>query len=549
MDSAAPPSKIVSRDELIARREAARAEGRSLVQCHGCFDIVHPGHVRHLQHARSLGDMLLVSITADAEVGKGDGRPLFSEQLRAENLAALDCVDLVYVNHEKTAKDLLARVRPDVFVKGREYETNNDPRFAAERFAVEAGGGRVVFSSGDVVFSSTALVEHLFDRDPSSEHFADPKRTALRRVRQAHEVDAGAVRRLLDRGRAKRVVVFGETIVDTYLTCDRPEIAGESPVLSLRPVDRVSFDGGAAVIARHLARLGAAPSLVTALPRTPAADAFRERMESEGIAVHAIDTEPHPATAGGIAEKQRFLVGEQKVMKLDLTRPVTLDATNRERLLGLAEGATYNADAAVLADYGLGLLTPRILKDLCTQLRPEVPLITGDVSGRRSSLLSMVNADLLCPSETELRESLREYDASLNAVVWDLMRTTGAKAVFTTLAEEGLIAFERLPSADTDQAKWSSRVSGEPIPALNGAPRDVLGCGDALLAAATLALCAGATRTQAAYLGNLAASVHAARFGNDPAERDALLRAAERIDQDTLTTRIVQSPTPARLAS
>jgi rfaE bifunctional protein nucleotidyltransferase chain/domain len=115
-----------------------------VVQCHGCFDIVHPGHIRHLQHAARQGDLLLVTITADACVNKGDGRPLFNEELRAENLAALDCVDLVFVNPDPTAEKLLDEVRPDIFIKGREYESNKDPRFAAEREAVERHGGRVV---------------------------------------------------------------------------------------------------------------------------------------------------------------------------------------------------------------------------------------------------------------------------------------------------------------------------------------------------------------------------------------------------------------------
>jgi cytidyltransferase-like protein len=86
-------TKVLSRDELCARREEARRLGRTVVQCHGCFDIVHPGHVRHLRHAAEQGDLLLVTITADAVMKKGEGRPLFPQELRAENLAALDCVD------------------------------------------------------------------------------------------------------------------------------------------------------------------------------------------------------------------------------------------------------------------------------------------------------------------------------------------------------------------------------------------------------------------------------------------------------------------------
>ena len=142
--------------EAAVRR--ARAEGQVIVMCHGCFDIVHPGHIRHLQFAASLGDRLVVTITADAAMGKGRGRPLIPEQYRAETLAALRCVDFVAIDPNPTAVENLQLLRPDVYVKGHEYENSRDRRFLAERKVVEACGGRVVLSPGDVIFSSTKLI-------------------------------------------------------------------------------------------------------------------------------------------------------------------------------------------------------------------------------------------------------------------------------------------------------------------------------------------------------------------------------------------------------
>jgi len=154
-----PGQKILSLEALVTLRHRLRIEGRSLVVCHGCFDIVHPGHIRHLRQARTMGDVLLVSLTGDAHINKGAGRPLIPQEHRAENLAALDIVDLVYVDPNPTALSMLEAVEPDVYIKGREYENNADPRFRAERETVEKAGGRVVFSSGDVVFSSSALID------------------------------------------------------------------------------------------------------------------------------------------------------------------------------------------------------------------------------------------------------------------------------------------------------------------------------------------------------------------------------------------------------
>ena len=140
-----PNRKTCTLESLLSLRQAARAAGRTVVHCHGCFDIVHPGHIQHLQFARSLGDVLVVSVSGDSHVNKGVHRPLIPDDLRASSVAALECVDWVYVDQDPTAVALLEALRPDVYVKGREYEKNLDPRFLAEREAVTRHGGRVVF--------------------------------------------------------------------------------------------------------------------------------------------------------------------------------------------------------------------------------------------------------------------------------------------------------------------------------------------------------------------------------------------------------------------
>lgn len=498
--SGPPTPKILTRDRLALLREQARQQERVVVQCHGCFDIVHPGHIRHLQHAAKQGDLLLVSITADAVMNKGDGRPLFPQDLRAENLAALDCVDWVYVNPDPTAESLLELTRPDVYIKGREYEGNDDPRFRAERDTVERHGGRIIFSSGDVVFSSTALIAAMERRE-------NPFQARLRQLVESKGMTAPRLEGLVDAFSGRRVAVFGETIIDTYVICDRPDIAGEAPVISLRPLEQTSYDGGAAIIARHLAALGARPTLVTALPTSTQASALCERLQSEGVDVRWIDSD------GPMLEKQRFLVGSQKVMKLDLVRPIVCDAASRNDMRGLAAELAEECEGAILADFGHGLLSPRTLAELQETLRPKVRVMAGDVSGRRSGLMAMHRMDLLCPTEAELRDAVHDYSDSLNAVVWKLMTLTKAQNVLVTMGPDGLIAFDRLPGADKMRG-WDSRVRGEHVPAMTTHALDQLGCGDALLATATLALIAGGSVTDAGFLGSLAASHQAGRIGN-----------------------------------
>src|SRR5882672_8053419 len=119
-------AKVLSLDELENAAAALRKDGKRLVLCHGTFDLMHAGHIRHLQRARQEGDVLIVTLTGDAHVGKGPGRPVFREDLRAETLAALACVDFVAINHEPAAVNVITRLRPNVYAKGSDYRSVAD---------------------------------------------------------------------------------------------------------------------------------------------------------------------------------------------------------------------------------------------------------------------------------------------------------------------------------------------------------------------------------------------------------------------------------------
>jgi len=155
--------KILSVDDLAARlRRLREMSSPVVVHCHGCFDLMHIGHIKHLQAAKRLGDTLVVTVTPDEHVAKGPGRPVFSEGLRAEALAALACVDFVAVAREPTAVEAIRLLRPDYYVKGQEFEHRAPPpRLAAEMAALGEVGGAMRFTREAVVFSSSALLREL----------------------------------------------------------------------------------------------------------------------------------------------------------------------------------------------------------------------------------------------------------------------------------------------------------------------------------------------------------------------------------------------------
>ena len=134
--------KILDRHQLIRERKLLRTRGKSVVFTNGCFDLLHPGHVRYLSEARALGDALVVALNGDDSVRvlKGDGRPILNETERAEVVAALQAVDYVTVFNEETPREIIAELLPDVLVKGGDWPIDQ----IIGREEVEAAGGRVV---------------------------------------------------------------------------------------------------------------------------------------------------------------------------------------------------------------------------------------------------------------------------------------------------------------------------------------------------------------------------------------------------------------------
>lgn len=134
--------KVVSQESLINERERMRSAGRKVVFTNGCFDLLHPGHIRYLQQARALGDALIVALNSDASVRrlKGEGRPILKQDERAEVMAALAVVDFVTIFEEETPRELIAQVLPDILVKGGDWAIDT----IVGREEVEAAGGRTL---------------------------------------------------------------------------------------------------------------------------------------------------------------------------------------------------------------------------------------------------------------------------------------------------------------------------------------------------------------------------------------------------------------------
>lgn len=152
--------KVLLMDWAVSAAREARRDGAIIVLAHGCFDLLHIGHIQHLRAAKKLGNILIVSITSDQYVReqKGPGRPRFNADERAQALAELESVDYVVINDAPTAEPVILAIRPAVYAKGAEYRDYKTQAMTQEELAVKSVGGRIEFVTGEVVYSSTALL-------------------------------------------------------------------------------------------------------------------------------------------------------------------------------------------------------------------------------------------------------------------------------------------------------------------------------------------------------------------------------------------------------
>jgi rfaE bifunctional protein nucleotidyltransferase chain/domain len=155
--------KILRFEELIKEIQVLKAEKKKIIHCHGCFDLMHPGHIKYFQAARKMGDILVVTVTPDVYIDKGPGRPAFNQNLRAECIAALECVDYVVINKWPTAEETLKLLRPDIYVKGQEFESLEDKtgKLQKEYTTLNEIGAEIRFTN-EIVFSSTKLLNKYF---------------------------------------------------------------------------------------------------------------------------------------------------------------------------------------------------------------------------------------------------------------------------------------------------------------------------------------------------------------------------------------------------
>lgn len=496
-------SKIKSLKEIEEILEQERKNGLKIVQCHGVFDLLHPGHFRHFKIAKKQGDRLVVTVTPDRFVNKGPGRPVFTEALRVESLAALEDIDYVVLNDSPDAVSAIEKIRPSLYVKGNEYSKPSDDvtgKITEETKAVESIGG-AVFYTDDIVFSSSSLLNKYFDSiPPEVSHF-------LNQLKQSY--NCNDVIKIINSLSDLKVLVIGDAIIDEYQFTKPLGQSGKGLHMVARCREKEVFLGGSLIVANHVAQFAKEVTLITAVgKKCPYLNFIRQHLDPK-VKSQMVFLEESTT----LVKKRYVLKDGNSLTKLFETYSGQEDLLNLEqtrKIVNYLDQKSSSYDLILVCDFGNGFTNPKIVNSI-SDLENFVALNTQTNSGNRgfNVVTNYRTADYISLNEPELRLAAHDKTSSLDGIVNDICEIMDCQNFSVTQGIHGV--FCHSPEGTLQ------------IPAFATNSIDRIGAGDSYLALSSLCFAKGLPSILSGFIGSVAAAMSVQMIGNQEAIKKSSL--------------------------
>lgn len=490
-------NKTVSRETFRTKiKPELQAEGKTVALCHGVFDLIHPGHIIHLEQARQMADILVVSVTAAKYVRKGPGRPYFDDEMRMKVLSALECVDYVMLSEGYTVDDIVECVEPDLYIKGEEYARAADDitgKIEEERALVEKHGGKIGFTTGQV-FSSTKLI------NTAMSGLSDEVRQYMLDFKSRHTMSE--IREYADRISRLKVLVVGDVIVDKYTYCRVQGMMSKDMGYSARLSHSEEYLGGAAAIARHLSSFTSDVTLMSVIGNE---EEMRLRLFdelSDRIQLRLIRSDVVPTIV-----KHRYLTRNDKrdeYHKVFAINNIPENVRYEDEVYGefreKLKNGLENYDVVFLCDFGHGLINQEFIKIIQEKAKLLVLNCQTNSSNKGLNIITKyTRADIFSLDQQELKLAFPENAADEAVSLRKLSKHLGGNGWLTR----------------GSQGAWGigeGKIWDCPAFALQ--VKDTIGAGDSFFAVAGIFAAAGAPAEVGTVMGNIGGALGANIVGN-----------------------------------
>ncbi|MGE4554835.1 MAG: PfkB family carbohydrate kinase [Candidatus Paceibacterota bacterium] len=492
-------SKIKTPDELAKIVANFKKNGKKIVQCHGVFDLIHPGHLFHFEAAKKQGDILVVSITADKFVKKGPDFPIFSEAIRAKSLAALEVVDYVVIDYNCNAVEIIKKIKPDIYFKGQEYELAlKDPKrnLYKEAMAVKSVGGEIKFSY-EPVYSSTNLLKHRFN--------VYPQKTKEFLEKFSRKYQAQDLSNFLKNLEKLKVLLIGETIIDEYCYCKGMNKIPKDNLVGTKYLNNEIFAGGILACANHLAGFCKNVDLVSVLGKNLSIDIGKEiGVFIQNSLKPNIRCKFFYDKNGQIIVKRRFIEPTffSKMFEVYYFDDQDLPKNVSDKINDYLAKVISNYDLVIVNDYGHGFFNEKIIKTLRKKSKfLAVSTQTNSANFGFNLITKYRSPDYICIDEPEARLAVCNNRGDIKSVIRQIFKATKTRKLMITRGHLGSIASEN-----------KGKIYETPV--LSTTIIDRLGAGDAFFTISAGLAAQNCPMEVVSFIGNVAGAIQVATMGN-----------------------------------
>ncbi len=486
--------KIYSLQKIASKSSALKAEGKKIVLCHGTFDLMHIGHLRYLKAAKKFGDILFVTITADAYVLKGPGRPVFSETLRSEMLANLEIVDFVAVIHDQSALPSIISIKPNYYIKGIEYKNENEDvtgKISIEVKEVEKYGGKLKFTD-EIVYSSSSLINEFID--PLDQEI----KSILKKFKQKGGIEYFI--NLVNRVKKLKVLFIGETIIDQYEYVNILGKASKEAIIATQHKGFEYFAGGVLASAGHLSDFVRDIVVITGLGKKDDNNKYIKNLLKDNINLDPIYLEDRPTV------RKKRVVDHSYFKKMFETYYMDDSPLSKEEeavILAKLEKYINDVDLVIVNDFGHGLMSEKIIK-LISKKSKFLSVNTQTNSGNRgfNYINKYKNADYVVIDEPEFRLASQDKHTKLDLLATKkIPELINTKKFIITMGKNGCMAF-------------SNNKFLSSMPALTNKVVDTVGAGDAFFSISSAFAAISSDLEDLCLIGNIAGALKVEILGH-----------------------------------
>ncbi len=488
-----PKKKILSLDQLENKIKDMKILKKKVVLCHGVFDLLHIGHIKHFESAKKNGDVLIVTITADEYVEKGPNRPHFNTALRAEALSSIGIIDYISINYSKNASEMIKKIKPNIYFKGIEYKnekTDLTGMIKAEKLAIKSVGGKILFSDEETFSSSNLLNRY-------TNIFSQNQKTFISKIKR--KFDIKKIKKVVNNFSNLKVLIIGETIIDEYVFCEALGKSGKEPVLVFKDFGREQYLGGALAIGRHLSSFCKNISILSSIGENREQENFIKNTIENNIQLNFLKKSKSPTII-----KKRFIdrIDNRKVFGVYSINDDYLNPMEEKKMLQKFDKLNKKFDLIIVADYGHGMITPKIAKHISN--KKKFFSLNAQINSTNIGLHSInkyTKIDSLVINASELKYEMNQREGDLFKLARKFKNQIKSKYLNVTEGKRGAFTID----------KKNKMIN---CPAFAMDPIDKIGAGDAFLSLLSLCQFKKLDNELSLFLSSLAAAKSANTIGN-----------------------------------